>query len=298
VPDINVAGQNVPGSVSPSAVHARSVTTNYFSAMQTPVIVGRDFNDADMAQHLRVVVINQEFVRRFLAGVSPLGQRVTMTSGGTENLDLEIVGIVRDARIFGNTAGSQPEMYIPFSVAPYRGFYIVVETSGDPLLIAGPTRTIVRALAPEAVITNVQTMDQLLLQSVAQPRFNALLLGMLAGLALLLALAGIYAVMSYSVTQRRHEMGVRAALGARTGNILALVLRSSLRLALCGLIIGLPAAFAVSRTLTALLYGVAPTDPRSYVASAAVLLALALAAAFAPAVRATRVNPIDALRTE
>lgn len=123
-------------------------------------------------------------------------------------------------------------------------------------------------------------------------------LGTLAGLALLLAVAGIYAVMSYSVARRRHEMGVRTALGAEPRNILALVLGGSLRLAVFGLILGLPAAFAVSRTLTALLYGVAPTDPRSYVATAAVLLALALAAALPPAVRATRVNPIEALRTE
>jgi len=297
VPDVNVAGQDVRGSLSPDAVHAHSVTANYLAAMQTPVITGRDFDDADMAQHRRVVVINQEFARRFLAAVSPLGQHVTV-SNGPDDLSLEIVGIVRDARISGTSAGFRPEMYIPFPVAPDRGFYLVVQTSGDPLLLAGPVRTIIHSRAPDAVTTNVQTMDQLLQQAVAPQRFHAWLLGMLAGLALVLALAGIYAVSSYSVAQRRHEMGVRAALGARAGNILTLVLRGSLRLALYGLILGLPAAFAVSRTLTALLYGVAPTDPRSYVASAAVLLALALVAAFGPAVRATRIDPIDALRTE
>lgn len=294
---ISVAGQSVSGSASANTVHARSVTANYFSAMQMPVVVGRDFNDADMAQDRRVVVVNQAFVRRHLGGVSPLGQRVSITSGGPD-LHLEIVGVVRDARIFGSTAASRPEMYIPFAAAPYRGFYIVVDTARDPLLLAGPARAIVRALAPDAVITGVQTMDELVQQSVAQPRFNALSLGMLAGLALLLALAGVYAVMSYSVARRRHEMGVRAALGARPGNLLALVLRGSFRLALFGLILGLPAAFAVSRTLTALLYGVSPTDPRSYLATAAVLLGLALAAAVPPAIRATRVNPIEALRTE
>jgi putative ABC transport system permease protein len=266
--------------------------------MQTPVVAGRDLNNADEAQHLPVVVVNQEFVRRFLAGISPLGQRVTVISGDPGDLTLEIVGVVRNARIFGTTADSRPEMYIPFSVAPYRGFYLVVDTSGDPLLVARPVRAIVRALAPGAVITSLQTMDQLLLQSVAQPRFHALLLGILAGLAVLLALAGIYAVMSYSVAQRRHEMGVRVALGAHTANILALVLRSSLRLALSGVIVGLPAAFALSRTLTALLYGTPPADLRSYIASAVILLALALAAAFVPALRAARVNPIYALRTE
>lgn len=298
VPDVNVAGQVVSGGVSSNAIHARSVTANYFSAMQTPVVAGRDLNDADEAQHLPVVVVNQEFVRRFLAGISPLGQRVTVISGDPGDLTLEIVGVVRNARIFGTTADSRPEMYIPFSVAPYRGFYLVVDTSGDPLLVARPVRAIVRALAPGAVITSLQTMDQLLLQSVAQPRFHALLLGILAGLAVLLALAGIYAVMSYSVAQRRHEMGVRVALGAHTANILALVLRSSLRLALSGVIVGLPAAFALSRTLTALLYGTPPADLRSYIASAVILLALALAAAFVPALRAARVNPIYALRTE
>jgi putative ABC transport system permease protein len=237
-------------------------------------------------------------VRRFLAGINPLGQRITVSGGGPPNLDLEIVGVARNARIFGTTADPRPEMFVPFSVAPYRGFHLVVGTSGDPLLIAGPVRAIVRALAPAAVITNLQTMDQLLLQSVAQPRFHAFLLGILAGLAVLLALAGIYAVMSYSVAQRRHEMGVRVALGAQTTNILGLVLRSSLRMALSGLIVGLPAAFALSRTLTALLYGTTPTDLRSYIVSAVILLGLALAAAFAPALRAARVNPMHALRSE
>ena len=298
VPDINVARQSVSGGASPNAIHARAVTANYFSAMQTAIVVGRDFTCADMAQRLRVAVVNQEFVHRFLSGVSPLGQRVTILRGGPENATFEIIGIARDARIFGDTAGARPEMYVPFSVAPYRGFYIVIDTSGDPLLIAGPVRAILRALAPAAVITNMQTMDQLLHESVAQPRFHALLLGTLAGLAVLLALAGIYAVMSYSVIRRRHEMGVRIALGAQTTNILALVLRNSLRLALSGLIIGLPTAFALSRTLTALLHDTAHANLHTYVASAAVLLALALAAAFVPALRAARVDPIYALRTE
>lgn len=298
VADVNVVGQSVPDGASPNAIHARAVTANYFSAMQTAIVSGRDFTNADMAQRLSVAVVNQEFVRRFLSGVSPLGQRVSIVGGGPENATFEIVGIARDARIFGDTARARPEMYVPFSVAPYRGFYIVIDTAGDPLLIAGPVRAIVRELAPAAVITNMQTMDQLLHESVAQPRFHALLLGTFAGLAVVLALAGIYAVMSYAVTRRRHEMGVRIALGAHTTNILALVLRDSLRLALSGLIIGLPAAFALSRTLTALLYDTGHANLHTYVASAAALVALALAAAFVPALRAARVDPVHALRAE
>ena len=159
-------------------------------------------------------------------------------------------------------------------------------------------RTIVRALAPGAVVTNLQTMDDLVGQAVARPRFHAWLLGSLAGLAVLLALVGIYAVMSYAVAERRHEMGVRIAVGAGTRDILALVLRSALRLALVGLAIGLPVAFVVSRTLRALLYGTAPSDPRSYAASGAILLTLSLAAALMPAIRAARVDPVHALRSD
>jgi ABC-type antimicrobial peptide transport system permease subunit len=211
---------------------------------------------------------------------------------------LEVVGVARDTRLFGDSAAARPELYVPFSVAPFRGFYIAIDTSGDPLLVARPARAIVRALAPAAVVTNVQTMEQLVERSVAQPRFHAWMFGALAGLAVLLALAGIYAVIAYSVAMRRHEMGVRIALGARTTTVLALVLRSALRLAGAGLLVGLPVAYVLSRTLNSLLYGTSAADSASYVAAAATLLVLPLAAAFIPALRAARTDPIGALRTE
>jgi len=298
LPAIEVAGHSVAGGASPDAVSVRAVTSNFLSIMQMPLVAGRDLSDADIAQGLGVVVVNREFGRRFLAGVNPLGQRVRFTSGASAGHTFEIVGVAADARIFGETTASRPELYVPFSVEPHRGFYLVTEATGDPALSAGSVRTIVRALAPGAVITNVQTMDDLVGQAVARPRFHAWLLGSLAGLAVLLALMGIYAVMSYAVAERRHEMGVRIAVGAGTRDILALVLRSALRLALVGLAIGLPVAFVVSRTLRALLYGTAPSDPRSYAASGAILLTLSLAAALMPAIRAARVDPVHALRSD
>ena len=297
VPAVGFAGRVFASGASPDAVNVRAVTANYLSVMQTPVVAGRDLAADDMAQRRRVAVINQEFARR-LAGVGSLGQRVTIISGGPERASFEIVGISADARIFGETTASRPEMYVPFSVEPHRGFYLVTETAGDPSLSAGSVRTIVRARAPGAVITNVQTMDDLVGQSVARPRFHAWLLGALASLAVLLALVGIYAVMSYAVAERRHEMGVRIAVGADTRDILALVLRGSVRLTLLGLSIGLPVAFGVSRFLRALLYGTAPSDPRSYLASAAILLTLSLAAGLMPALRAAHVDPIQVLRRE
>ena len=295
-PAIGFAGRVFAGAASPDAVNVRAVTANYLSVMQTPLVAGRDLADDDMAQRRRVAVINQEFGRR-LAGVSSLGQRVSIISG-PERASFEIVGIAADARILGETTASRPEMYVPFSVEPHRGFYLVTETAGDPSLSAGSVRTIVRALAPGAAITNVQTLDDLVGQSVARPRFHAWLLGALASLAVLLALVGIYAVISYAVAERGHEMGVRIAVGADTSQILALVLGSSLRLALMGLAMGLPVAVVVSRALGALLYGTAPSDPRSYLASAAILVTLSLAAALMPGLRAARIDPTHALRRE
>jgi putative ABC transport system permease protein len=297
LPSVEVGGRTLTGR-SPDAVHVRAVTHNYLSLMQTPIIAGRDLSSADMAQRMRVAVVNYEFARRLLANVNPLGQRVTIASGGPAPEVFEIVGVAANARIVGVSTASSPELYLPFSVSPHRGFYVVTETAGDPSLSAGPVRTIVRALAPGAAITDVQTMDDVVRQSVARPGFHAWLLGSLAGLAVVLALVGIYAVMSYAVAERRHEMGVRIAVGADTRDILALVLRSSLRLTLVGLLIGLPAAFGVSRFLRALLYGTAPSDPRSYFASAAILLTVSLAAGLMPALRAAHVDPIQVLRRE
>jgi len=296
VPDVSVGGRQVAGGPSPDAVHVRAVTSNYFSTLQTPIAAGRDLDKTDMAQRLSVAVVNQEFVRRFLPGTDPLGQRVSFRAGRSADDTFDVVGVARDARLSGDSAASRPELYIPFTVAPARGFYLVIETSGDPASIAAQVRSAVHTLAPGAVITGLLTMTALLRASVAEPRFHASLLGILAMLAVLLALAGMYAVMSYSVAQRRHEMGVRIALGADVSDILSLVLRRSLRQALAGLAVGLPAAFVVSRTMTTLLYGTTPADPRSYASAAAGLLLLAIAAALAPAARAARVSPIEALR--
>ena len=296
VPDVSVAGRTIDGGSSPDAVNVRAVTPNYLSAMRIPMAIGQGFDASGASQPGPVAVVNQEFVRRFFAGASPLGQRVAITSGA--DLEFSIVGVARDVRIFGDSAAARPEMYVPFAIAPARGFHLVIAASGDPALSAAPVRGIVRALAPGAVITNLQTMDQLLLQSVAEPRFHAWLFAALAALAVALSLAGIHAVMSHAVAERRHEMGLRVALGAATSDIVSLVLGSSLRLAFAGLLIGLPAAFMLSRTAAALLYGTATAGPLSYAAAAAILSSLALAAGFVPALRAARVNPISALRSE
>ena len=298
LPDVKIAGQTVLCCESPSTVHFRSVTPNYFSTMEMPLVAGRGFDDADFAGQRPFVLVNQQLARTFFSSSDPLGGQIELLRGGPKLPPLTIVGVLHDARLRGTLLGSRPEAFIPFSLAPYRGFYLVIATSGDPLRIAADVRSVVRSVAPQAIVSDMQTMDEAVAQSVAEPRFDALLLGILAGLAVVLALAGIYAVMSYSVAQRTHEMGVRIAVGARTANVLSLVLGGALRLAVVGVALGTSAALFFSGALRSLLFGIAPADPRSYLASAILLLLLALAAAYGPALRAARTDPLTALRAE
>ena len=298
VPDMKIAGQTVRCCDTPNIVHFRSVTPNYFSTMEIPVVEGRAFNSADFAGRRPFALVNQELARTYFSSSDPLGGQMELLRGGPNLPPLTIIGVLHNTRLRGTLIGSRPEAYIPFSLAPYRGFYLVVAASGDPLRIAADVRAAVHSVAPQAVISDMQTMDEAVARSVVEPRFDALLLGILAALAVVLALAGIYAVMSYSVAQRTHEMGVRIAVGARTANVLSLVIGGALRLALIGIVLGTAAAFAISGTLRSILFGIAPADPRSYLASAVLLLLLALAAAYLPALRAARTDPLTALRAE
>jgi ABC-type antimicrobial peptide transport system permease subunit len=223
--------------------------------------------------------------------------------GKPPELDLEsgwreVVGVVGDVRHNGPQEEPRPELYVPYLQAPDRDMTIVVRTASDPASLAETIRREVLAIDRGQPLTRVRTMQALVARVMAKPRFSLILLGVFAGTAVLLALVGVYGVIAYSVGQRRREIGIRVALGASSGQVIAMVLRQWFRLVLAGVVLGLAAALALTRLMASLLYGVRPTDPLTFAAVAAVLVAMSLLASWVPARRATRVDPMIALRSE
>ncbi len=210
----------------------------------------------------------------------------------------EIVGVVGDAKYEGLGAPAGPQVYVPYAQSPFPGLRIVVRTSIEPTGPAAAIASQIQSIDSEVGPTRVATMNQLLAQSVAQPRFNTFLIGLFAALAFILSAIGIYGVISYDVSQRTSEIGVRMALGARRHDVLRLILRQGLALTFGGLLVGIVGALLLTRFLTTLLFDITPTDPTTYVAASVLLLAVAITACLIPARRATKVDPLVALRYE
>jgi predicted permease len=280
----------------------RLISPDYFRAMNIELLRGRFFNVSDHKTSLGVVIINETFAKRFFSGEDALGKRVGLSNPADWR---EIVGIVRDVRDYGPDIEPTPQSYVPMvqNTADYldgtsSGMGLVVRTDSDPRSFTPMVREQIRNLDKSQPIQNLKTMEERFGESVAQRRFNMLVLSIFAGLALLLAAVGVYGVISYSVTQRTHEFGVRMALGAQPRDVHKLVLSHVLKLAIAGIILGLAAAFAVTRTLSSFLYGVTATDPTVFIATSLVMAAIGFLASYYPARQATKVNPIIALRTE
>jgi predicted permease len=267
----------------------------YFQTMGIPLISGRPFTAQDNADAPKVVILNQACVRRFFPDASPIGKRIQIA--GTKEW-ATIVGVIGDVRQAGLVSLPEPEIIEPFMQAPYSDMAVVLRTAADPLSLVPALRSQVRSLDRALPVFEVSTMEQYLGEEVAGRRFNMLLLGLFAGLALVLAVVGIYGVAAYSAAQRTHEVGIRIALGASARDVLRLTLGRSLMLTLAGLAIGLAGALALTRFLSSLLYGVGPTDLPTFIAVSVLLAAAALAASYIPARRATRVDPLVALRYE
>ncbi|HEX2272140.1 MAG TPA: FtsX-like permease family protein [Pyrinomonadaceae bacterium] len=210
----------------------------------------------------------------------------------------EIVGIVRNLKSSGLTAETDPAYYVPASQAPLQDMTVLVRTAGDPVTVVPALRQAIWSIDPNQPVATVKTMEQIVADSIAQPRLNMTLMGMFGGLALILAAVGIYGLLSYAVTQRTQEMGIRMALGAQAGDVLSLVLKQGMALALLGEAIGLAGAFALTRLIRGLLFGVTPTDATIFIAVTGVLTTIALLACYLPARRATKVDPLKALRYE
>jgi putative ABC transport system permease protein len=269
----------------------------YFRAMNIPLQRGRVFTENDTKGTPDVLVVSDAFVRRFFPGEDPIGRRLVFDE--PERTPREIVGVVGDVRRNGLDLDVQPEVYVSYLQSPDRRLNVILKTDlADPGQLIQPARASLKAFDPNQIVWRTQTLDQLLSTSVAPRRFNMLLLGIFAAVALVLAAVGLYGVMSYSVSWRTQEIGIRMALGAGQADILRLVVRQGMTMALIGLAIGLVGAFSLSRVLRGLLYGVSSTDPFTFAAVSIVLLVVALFACLLPARRATRVDPLIALRTE
>jgi putative ABC transport system permease protein len=270
---------------------------NYFQAMQIPLKRGRLFSAEEAKEMRHVVVVNETFVRKNLPGQDPLGKRVTINMKD-ENVPTEIIGVVGDTKHLGLDTETEEMAYWPQPELVYSYMTLVIRTRGEPTSIAPAARNVIRTIDPEQPIGEVSTMEGLLAKSIARSRFNAVLLAVFSLVALVMAAVGIYGVMSYSVQQRTHEIGLRMALGAQQGDVLRLVVKQGVVLGLLGVAAGLIASFGLTRLIVSLLFEVPATDIRTFAAVAAGLFLITLVACYIPARRATKVDPLVALRYE
>ena len=273
-----------------------AATPDYFRTLQMSVLSGRPFNDQDSEKAPMVLIVNETMARQLWPGESPLGRRITIWRD--EKFPREIVGVVSDTKSALDTE-ARPQMYVPYAQdSGWGSMSLVVRTTGDPLNTSAAARGAIRSVDKGIPVYNVRTMNDVLATSVSQQRVSMLLLSAFAGVALLLAMIGIYGVTAYYVTQRTQEIGIRIALGAQVGDVMNLVLRSGMALAIAGIALGIAGAFALTRLMTSLLFAVKPTDATTFVTVSLCLLVTALIACYIPARRATKVDPLVALRYE
>lgn len=288
---------NVPGSplINPDALpsaEVRSVSPRYFETMHIPIRSGREFTDRDLTAP--VVIINETMARRFWPGRDPIGEKFITAVWGPSPGYSTIIGVAGDVKQLGLDADPTFDIYFP-GLFPQ---YVILHTNGDPKLLAGDLRRAIQSADPDVPVPELITLDQLVADSAASRRWTMTLLGSFAGLALILALVGIYGVISWTVAQRTREIGIRVALGASASQVLRSVVGYGMKLSAAGLILGFAGAFAARRLLSTLVYGVSTADPWIYAGVALLMLAVALAASLVPARRASRVDPLTALRWE
>ena len=277
----------------------RSVSPDYFQAMNVPIVMGRPFNERDAEGAPLVMIINEALARRDFQNENPVGRRISLGQDAERRpLWWEIVGVARDVRSIEIRDEPAPEFYLSANQDTFTNMSLVVRSSIEPTSIAASVRRVTADVDKAAAVSEVSTMDHLVERAVTQPRFNLFLLGLFSVIALLLSAAGIYGVTAYSVTQRTHEFGIRLALGAQVGDVLRMILKQGMLLILVGIAVGLLGAFALTRLLRTLLYGVSVTDPLTFAAISLLLGLVALLACYIPARRATKVDPLIALRYE
>ena len=277
----------------------RVVTPNYFRAMGIPIVQGRAYTDRDNETTPLVMIVNQELARTVFPGEDPVGKRINF--GRVENgqpVWFEIVGVAANIRSLELREEPDSELYFAALQDMWPDMSLVVRSSVEPSSLSASVRHIVNEIDKSVPVSNVQTMEHVVSQSITQPRFNLFLLGLFSTVALLLSAAGIYGVTAYTVTQRTHELGIRLALGAQVSDVLKMILGQGMAVIGIGLVLGLVAAFGLMRLLRSLLFGVGENDPLTFVAITVVLFVVALLACYLPARRATKVDPLEALRAE
>jgi putative ABC transport system permease protein len=280
------------------------VTPEYFKVFGIQFDKGRPLTEADRAGSVLSAVVNDAFAKKYFSGVDPISKRIfieQLVPGVTKlgpPVAWQIVGVYHDTRNGGPHGAAFPEVDVPFAQSPWPGAAIAVRTGGDPAALSSSIADIVQSIDSNLPMADVKTMDQLLTEAKGGDRFTALLFGSFAGIALLLAALGIYGVMSFAVAQRSHEIGVRMALGANTSRVLRLILREGIILALLGVVLGFAGAYFVGRGMQTMLVNVGKIDPVTFSAVAILLLAAAILACYLPARRATRVDPMQALRQD
>jgi predicted permease len=296
--------RKAPSTRPPSSTDgadARFVSRGYLAAMGVRVVEGRGFREEDRPERSRVVLINEALARRDFGGQNPLGTSVYI---GSDPRPWQIVGIVDDVRQFGLEREAEPQFFADLrqssGVGPLfpLGAYYVVRIGGEPEAIVSSVRTIVRDMEPNGALFNVAPMNALVAATIARPRMYAVLLGIFAAVGVVLALVGIYGVVAYAVTQRTREIGIRMALGARRGEVMRMVLRQALTIVAAGILVGLLGGAATTRYLEGLLFGVTPLDPATFAAASIAFALIAAFASYLPARRATRVDPVVAIRSE
>ena len=277
----------------------RAVGPGYFGTMGIPLVRGRDFTDQDRGDSKKVVVVSEKTAQHYWPGEDPVGKRLKTGATNSDAPWREVIGVVKDVRQNSFIAPPKMQMYFNYrQLKDLAANALIVRTKVEPMSLAASVRNAIWAVDKDQPVADVDTMDHIVAEAIARQRFSMLLLGIFAALALLLASVGIYGVMSYSVAQRTHEIGIRIALGAARGDVLKMMVKQALKLVGAGLAIGVVVAFALTRVMASLFFGVSATDPITFAMISLVLLVVAIFASYLPALRATKVDPIIALRAQ
>lgn len=288
-----IEGQTLAPDETNPVISAITASPRFFQTLRVPLIKGRYFTDHDNQGSTPVAIVSDGFARRFFPGQEVIGQRIKQGQPW-----MEIVGVAGNMKYMGLTTDTDAALYTPFAQTYGRRMFLVVRSPGDAADLAETLRRDIQSIDADVTLAQIGTMEQALDQSVSRPRFNTMLLALFAGVALLLAAVGIYGLIAYWVTQRMHEIGVRMALGAAQTDVMRMVIRQGASLAAMGIVIGLGGAFALTRLLKTMLFGIGVTDALTFVAAPLGILLVVLLATFIPAFRATQISPVVALRYE
>jgi putative ABC transport system permease protein len=293
-----IDGQTLPPGEMNPIVSDVTVGPDFFQALGIPLVKGRYFTGHDNRDSTPVAVVSEGFARRFFPNQEAVGKRIRQSGPGSGNNWMEIVGVVGNVKYLGLTVDTDPAYYMPFAQTYGPRMFLAVSSPGDAARLAAALRREIQSIDPGVTLAQIGTMEQALGLSVSQPRFDTMLLALFAGIALLLAAVGIYGLVAYSVAQRTHEIGVRMALGAAQADVVRMVVRQGARLAVIGIVLGLGGALALTRLLKTMLFGIGVTDTLTFAAAPLGMMLVVLLATFLPALRATRISPVAALRHE